>query len=737
MSAYDHDRFANPSNYHRPLQIVHGLDRSLENPEELTGLEGIDRRLDKLVEMGAGGIVANVGFDDYLASRCQWDIYRYGLEQAAKRDLVLWWYDEKGYPSGSAGGITTRAHPEYAALGLACYRLEMQGPEAVRMALPASCRRAVWAGALADPDTATAADAIDLAGNVDEWDCLHWDAPAGRWTVFLLVERVMYEGTFSARINHRQYLNLLNPDAVRAFLRLTHEAYYRETPKELWDRTVAVFTDEPCLHAVSWVEAEPEGSKEGNPAFDTFVLNAYLFKDRPPAAPWVETLLESFEEIKGYSLRPHLFQLFCSDAEEAQYVRQDYVEVVTELYTQAFYRQVLHWCQDHGIKSSGHVLGEEGLLSHVMFHGSLFSVIREMDLPGIDMLTSVPQEMLDGNWFMAAKQVSSIAHLTGAQQVHSESSDHLQRYPNFGPPSDPPAIASLPERLGQGNLQYVLGINQITSYFGWSELGEEAWRQYNDYMGRLASLLTGGRHVCDVAVLYPIRSIWAHYLWSSCLRLGDRSRPDLPHYLTELNDAYPSLIRTLLTAQVDLDVVDERALIEGDKQDGVLRTADEAYRTLILPDACALSLAAGQALAAFCRSGGVALAVGRLPSLAEGPNETAALCREIDALVAEELLTVVTMGEIVSAAREAVSPDLSLAQPSADVLYTHRHLEGRDLYFIINNRPAPMTLQPTLRVKGPYEIFRPLTGDVQAANGPLTLALSGYEGVFVVAGAAS
>jgi len=727
MSVFDRERFANPSNYHRPLQIVHGLDRSLENPEELTGLEGINRRLDKLVEMGTGGIVANVGFSDYLVSPRQWGIYRYGLEQAAKRDMVLWWYDEKGYPSGTAGGMVTRANPEYTALGLACYRLDVHGPETVRMDLPPSCRRVVWAGAMADPDTATTADVTDLTERIDEWDSLHWDAPAGRWTVLFLAERVMYEGTHASGnvCELKHYVNLLNPDAVRAFLQLTHEQYYRETPRDLWDRTVAVFTDEPSF-MTTYVHKLPDRFEGKIP-----VIDAPIFTDRPPAVPWVETLLGSFQSMKGYDLRPHLFQLFYSTTEEARYARQAYYEVVTELYTEAFYRQILRWCQEHGIASSGHIMAEETLLSHVTYHGSLFPPTREMDLPGIDMLNSDPQDMLAGNSFMTPKQVSSVAHLAGAKQIHSESSDWVQG--NAG------RHATLPERLGQGNLQYVLGINQITSYFGWGELGEEAWRQYNDYMGRLASLLTGGRHVCDVAVLYPIRSMWAHYLPALQPPTGgwETRQAHRDPYMGELNEAYPDLIRTLLSAQIDLDTVDERALIEADKHDGALRVADEAYRLLILPDACALSLAAGRALAAFCRGGGAAIAVGRLPSLAEGPEETAELHLEIDALVAEGLLTVVTMDEIVAAVRGAVTPDLVLAQPSADVLCTHRVLEGRDLYFIISNSPEPLTLQPTLRVAGPYDLYRPLTGDVSAASDPLTLGLAGYEGVFVVARGAS
>ena len=129
MSIINKRLFVDPPNEYRPLQIVHGLNASLADPEKLTGEKGIDRLLANLARMGIGGIVANVGFRDYLQSPRQWEIFRYGMRKAARMGLVLWWYDEKGYPSGTAGGIVTRSHPEYAALGLACYKIEAKGGE--------------------------------------------------------------------------------------------------------------------------------------------------------------------------------------------------------------------------------------------------------------------------------------------------------------------------------------------------------------------------------------------------------------------------------------------------------------------------------------------------------------------------------------------------------------------------------------------------------------------------------
>jgi hypothetical protein len=721
MSIFDPQTFANPSADYRPLQIVHGMDRFLTQPDALTGEEGIDQRFELLKRLGIGGIVTNVGFADYMLSPRQWEIFRYGLGKAADLGMVLWVYDEKGYPSGGAGGIVTRAHPEYTAIGLACYRQEIDGPAELNVQLPLSCRRFIAAYATPDADSATRAGTWNLSPLVDAQGTLRWSAPAGHWTLLYLAERVMFDGTHCTGnySEFRQYINLLNPAAVREFLRVTHEQYVRETPPDLWNKVRAIFTDEPSL-MTPYVPAVPEKYYSRLPTLD-----APLFKDRPPAVPWIEDFPAKFQALKGYDLTPHLFELFASHSAEASYIRQDYYDVVTRLYTQAFYTQVLQWCQAHGVYSSGHILAEENIVSHVAYHGSLFAPIREMDLPGIDMLDSDPQNMLAGDGFMTIKQVSSAAHLAGRKLLHSESSDFMQgMHDGFAP---------LPQRRGQGNLQYVLGINQITAYWGWDKIGDDAYRQYNDYMGRLASLLTGGSHACDVAVFYPIRSAWVHYFPQDVPISWRPKEGEPPSELAQIATSYPDIVRDLLRKQIDLDIVDEEAITTGKIERGALSVADERYRAIVLPQLTAISIAAARALAEFVRSGGLLISAGALPTLAESPEATAALQREFLPLFsASGPAYQVTQDQLATCILANLQPDLALGQPNAEVLYTHRCLEGRDVYFIANNAPQAMTIQPRLRVPGPYTVYRPIDGSVQPAGSPLELKLAEYEGVFVV-----
>jgi hypothetical protein len=530
----------------------------------------------------------------------------------------------------------------------------------------------------------------------------------------------MYEGTHASNnvSDFKHYPNLLNPAAVRAFLRVTHEQYAREIPPDLWGKVRAFFTDEPSL-MVSLIHRLPEMYYGKVP-----VVDAPLFTDFPPAAPWVEDLLAQFKAHKGYDLAPHLFQLFFTDTEEAAYARQDYYEVATRLYVDAFYRQVLDWCQAHGVASSGHVLVEEDLFHNVAYHGDLLATVRQMDLPGIDMLNADPQSMLEGLSFMTVKQVSSAAHLTGRKRVHSESSDWEQQ--------NVQRTATLAERQGQGNLQYVLGINQITSYYGWDKLGEAAQAEYHAYMGRLASLLTGGSHVCDVALLYPVRSMWAHFLpYMEPPVVGSNRKLWRSPWMSRLQDDYPNLVRLLLRSQVDLDIIDEQGIGEARLEDGALCLEDERYRAVVLPAVDALSLATAQALADFARGGGVVVCAGTLPTLAESAAHTPMLREMAAKLVRQGLWQALPPGQAAAYLRARGLADLALDQPNPDILYTHRRLEDHEVYFIINNAPTPAEISPSLRAPGPYRLYWPGTGVVEAATLPLRLPLAGYGAVFV------
>ncbi len=712
-SRFDPARFADPPKAFRPLQIVHGFDRMLHDPDGLTGEVGITAYLDRLVALGVGGVVANVGFRDYLVSPRQWEIFRYGMQAAADRGMVLWWYDEKGYPSGTAGGLVTANHPEFASLGLACYHLSVTGPADVVYLRPPSCRAMVWVGGIqGDLGAACRERFVDLGDQVDGEGTLRWSAPAGQWTLLYLAERVAEPKSIPSGIGEemRHYVNLLDPNVTAEFIRLTHEAYFRALPPDIWKRVRAVFTDEPTLESDYGVPTVGPDCKD---------------RDRPPYVPWLATFPDAFIKAKGYDLRSCLYGLFCSESEEACYVRQDFYEVLTRVYVDAYYGQIAAWCRAHGIAASGHVLNEEWLGLHVGNHGSLFAVLRRMDLPGMDMLDGDPLSMLNGLGFLSAKQTGSVAHLIDAEEVHSECCDWVQHNHHTS--------ANLPQRLGQGNLLYILGVNQITSYWGWGDIGEKAYRIYNDYMGRLALLLRGGRHVCDVAMLYPIRAAWATTVPHSPVPEMNIDGNRLSDRLDRIGGTgYAQPVRDLLRSQIDLDIIDEEAILEAAVKDGSLCIAQERYRIVVIPRADTVGAAALEKLAAFGEAGGRVLFIDETPVRAENQPASTRLRHAIQKLLASGDGRTVALDDIAAAVRAAGADDFRLAIPDPDILYTHRNVDGSDVYFLINGAAVPKRICPRLSVPGPYVLFRPLAGTMADVSAGSEVQLDGFEGVCLV-----
>ncbi len=708
--------FMNPPMEYRPLQIIHGFDKFLENPDELTGVKGIDRYLDKLTDLGVGGVVANVGFKDYLQSDRQWEIWRYGLEGAVNLGMTVWMYDEYAYPSGSAGGIVPRANPEYSAEGLACYVVRAQGGEQVTYPLPVSAR--AFVAAVAKPvDEGGNNRTVDISDYVDEWGTLHWKVPEGEWEICYFARRQIYEDTFVTRIPHgttNKYIDVLDHEAVKAFLRVTHQAYVYNTPQHLWKHIQASFMDEPLLLAPHL--SPPEERKN-------VVLDMPLFIDRPASVTWTKRFPDIFRQMKGYSVEPHLRSVFAGETAEDYYVRQDYWDVAAHLYATSFHGQIAGWCEKNGIASSGHTLAEEGLHGNIMFEGSLQEVIRPMQIPGIDMLNGDPESMLTRN-LVAPKAVSSVAHLTGRDLVQCETSAHQQHV-------NQDKETSLAQWKGQANILYAMGVNLLTLYYNWSYMGEEKYRSYTDYVGRLALMLQHARHICDVAVLYPVRTGWC---WWTPWPFDDTpgvDRGNLSEKMDDLAEVYHNTCQFLAQDQIDFDIIDEQAVRDAVIADGAMHVSDESYPVIVLPAVEALELETLRALQKFSEAGGIIVPVADIPHLADSKINQ----KEFDE-IAGRLFPAgterVDAGDLTSLLKSEIDVDFRLPSPDKKVCYTHYYKDGRDIYFVVNNCSDNKVIRPELRTRGKWDLYRPLTGKIEKAPKNLEIPFEPFEGVFLV-----
>ncbi|MER3474605.1 MAG: hypothetical protein C4335_11370 [Armatimonadota bacterium] len=638
--------FKNPPAQYRTLQIIHNFDAF--GRDEAT----LRQRIEWLKATGIGGLVANVSFNDYLRSEEQWRIFLTGLKVAEELGLVFWLYDEEGYPSGAAGGLVLERNPDFEAIGLV-RKVGMDGKP-------------------------------------------RYD-----------VQR-MYEGTHCTEnvYKKRRYINLLNPQAVRTFIEVTHDAYARRIAN-LRGRVHAIFTDEPSL-------------------MTTYIQPR---ENALPALPWVDDLPEQFRKRKGYDLLPHLESLY-TDTGDHRGVRCDFYEVVAQMVAERYFGQIQDWCRRHGIASSGHLLAEEKLLWHVMYYGDLFTPLKRMDMPGIDILSSDPLALAEGNGFLVPKLISSVAHLIQRRETMSETSDFLEQMGS--------RRATLEQMKATASLQYLLGINTITSYYpdpygathpASNEQRRADYAQYNAFVGRLSLLLRSAQHECDVALPYPIAGVQANFYPTT----RSMYQPHPNARLNEIDDGFANLCRSLLQSQIDFDIVDEPALQKARVDKNSFRIGGERYRALVVPSTDAIHTATLDQMARMAKQGVRVLFVGTPPQYAssrrERDSEVQHRVEQITRQAGARAPSVETALRLLQEANCAVR-----IEPASPQIWVARYRrDGALLYFLLNLSTRDQRF--TLHLPGWYrasEIYLPDTGDIRQARGASPeIALSPLQSVIV------
>lgn len=665
----------------RILKIIHAW------PDEP---DAQDRLIATLQRQGFGGVVCNVSFDQYLESEPHWRAFTRAVKAARQAGLALWLYDERGYPSGNAGGITLRDHPEWEARGLLVADTESGGGP-VDLELPPG--NPVWTAAYpVRNERINLADCVTLANFIQEGR-LKWRAPEGRWRVLAITESRLYEGTHADGNLWQKlpYPNLLMREPTARFVEVTYDAYARNLGTNLGHFFEATFTDEPSL------------------------MSLFLRPMPWRPLPWSPDLPSEFKRRRGYTLATNLLPALVLNAQPGdQKIRHDFWLTIGELVSENYFGQIQERCRRYGLPSGGHLLAEEGLVGHVALYGDFFRCIRRLDAPSIDCLTSLPAEV---PWYIA-RLLASAAELEGRRLVMSETSDHSQVYRPAGD-QRPKRLVTEAEIRGTCNRQIVAGVNRITSYYSWNGLTDEQLRRLNNWVGRCCDALTGGHQIADIAVLYPAETLWTKFVpskhWSKDAAEAAR-----------VEAVYRAAIESLFAARRDFTFVDSRALIESRAASGRLTHGPLAWRVVVLPATDTLPLAAWEKLAGFVRGGGVVVALGGWPrnSETEFPSpRVQELAREIFGVEpAQPRIHANRAGGAglwLSAGAEALLPmaldgilaaDTQVAPPKSPIRTTHRRIGGREVYFVINDSPQSWTGRISFSAEGPGEKLDPASG---------------------------
>jgi hypothetical protein len=320
--------------------------------------------------------------------------------------------------------------------------------------------------------------------------------------------------------------------------------------------------------------------------------------------------------------------------------------------------------------------------------------------------------------------VSSAAELDGNTLTMCEASDHAQRHRRPGD-ERPPIPISEAQIRGSMNRLLLGGINTITSYYSFWDLSNEQLRRINEWTGRCGTMLKGGHQVADIAVLYPVHSVWPNYVPE---HVGATHAPKA----VTIQRLFEQASDTLYNARRDFTFVDAPTLAQSTSSDGTLRFRSCNWRVLVLPGVDTLPANAWQGIERFWQSGGAVIALGSLPanSATRFPDPaTEDLASRMfgtgdGVRVAGQpngglgiYLPLGTTAMLAQVLASVLEPDVAVEPADVPIRMTHRRIDGRDVYFLVNDGDKEAAAHVRFAATGSGTLWDPASGTSKAMDG--------------------
>ena len=546
-----------------------------------------DLQADELIEqirnfkkMGLGGFFlhARIGLETEYLSEEWFDLIRVCVEEARKLDMKAYLYDEDRYPSGDAGALAVKDHPEFRSQRIFLEEIEFENVKNYSL-----------------PENTVSIFAAKHAGNdkkIKDLRRIQQTSEVNEEEFMLVFTKG--EAQHNSWYNGYCYLDTLNKDAVKYFIELTHEQYYKHFKDDFGTVIPAIFCDEPRYGFVSTML----------PWEDETVYST----------PWNDQLRENIRNNHGIDIFEYLPALFF-DIENNQYPseRYCYIAELTALFLDSFMNTVYQWCEEHNIMLTGHMIGEDTLATQSWSCGSCMRAYKYFGMPGVDQLG----EMTRG--YQVAKQLSSAARQLGKP---------LRLTETYGCTGWDFPLAG---HKALGDWQVVSGINFRCQHLAHYTIRGEAKRDYpasisyqspwnseyshiENYFSRLNLMLTGNEEKRDILLFSPIESAWMQIkkdLWCD---------KDIAGFDRE----FIAVQNELLKNQLDFDFADEVLALELGNviQSGngtpLLQIGKAAYKMVILPSMITIRQTTVDLLEKFITAGGKVFACGSLPCRING-----------------------------------------------------------------------------------------------------------------------
>ena len=555
--------FASPPTVYRPLSFW-SLNGKLQTDE-------LCRQIDSMKEAGWGGFFMHARgglITPYMSE--EW-LSRLGdcVKHAKEQGMYAWLYDENCWPSGTASHTIARLAPTFREthLFVAFDKIPHHAEDIVVAYAYRGDVSLSHIGKLYGMDDYSPPTNITPISLEDATTC-----PEGKRNIFIYVWRAPLSNT---RFGGASYVDLMNPEATRAFVASTHEKYKAAYGDDFGKTIPGIFTDDITI---KWD----------------------LYGAKTKAVAWTGSLPKQFEDMFGYSILDKLPDLFF-DTDTAYATRADYIKLIGKLWAENYVGVIAKWCEENHIMLTGHLMGNEGYYSDVMYQYYL------MQAPATDHLGDKCEgfrrhrRMLSvAEQFEKPYTISEIAAGAG----HDMSMEKMRRLADFlglaGVRVVSPHISQY-EMFGVRKYDHPPTFSYHDPY--WSEM-----KRMGDYHARLGYALSQGKLKADVLLLDSIES---KYLTSA---------PGAPNKKWDEIEAQLNYTEKLLLDHHIEFAYGSEDLLErfGEVKGNTLTLGVSAYKAVVIPPALTLRKSTYALLKAFLKAGGLVVAVNNPPKYCDG-----------------------------------------------------------------------------------------------------------------------
>lgn len=593
-------------NYILPFYWQHGESKEL-----------LEEGMEKIHESGIGAVcVESRPHPDFLGESW-WRDLDIIMAKAKELNMKVWVLDDAHFPSGYCNGQVGEDSP-YGKVYLTHYTIDVVGPVKGNAFMvkvePDEQLMGVLLSKRSRRESFYQTDIRDLTGEVEDGK-VYVDIPEGDWAVTVMKTTRRGSG-------RKGYINPLNAEAVRFFIDTVYETHFQRYEEDFGDTFAGFFSDEPeignCvgeyIHdsyigqptmSLPWgEELEEELRKLWREKFASNLLamwvnvDAYVQESVSSGEQWKPDKAHKWDycEYRGFSdNRPewnHVqkgwsdrqFMESPKSTNHTGLLRRQFMELVSELYGRNFTGQIGDWCRAHQVEYIGHVIEDGGTHSHLgLGTGHFFKALMGQDMSGIDVVLQQIRPQLDDYAFYSvggrgfyhgelfhyglAKMGTSLGHLDskkkgrtmcevfgaygwaeGLKQMKWIMDHMLVRGVNYFVPHAF-TMKDFPDPDCPPHF-YARGRNPQFPYF----------RHLMEYTNRVSHLISGGKHVPAVALLYT-----AEQEWMGSVRKFEKDAKELTR------------------GQIDFEVVPEEILLQARMKAGKLQLGEEEVTALVVP----------------------------------------------------------------------------------------------------------------------------------------------------------